>query len=84
MRLAVFHDFFDKIDGGEKVALTLARRFDADLFTTNLRAEVVERIGAGNLRIHDLGPLVSTPLLKQTHASWRFHNARVPDYDAYL
>lgn len=84
MRLAVFHDFLDTVGGGEKVALTLARRFDADLITTNLREEVLSREDAEGASVRDLGPLVPLPILKQVHATWYFRRSRAPDYDAYV
>ncbi len=84
MRVAIFHDFFDKIGGGEKAMLTLARALDADLFTNNLRPEVLARLGEERVRVHDLGPLILTAPLKQIHASWRFANAFAPDFDAYV
>lgn len=33
MRVAILHDYFGKKGGGERVALALARMFDADLYT---------------------------------------------------
>ncbi len=33
MKLAVLHDYFDKYGGGEKVAIVLAKTFDADIIT---------------------------------------------------
>ncbi len=84
MRLAVFHDFLDKVGGGEKVALTLGRRFNADLFTTNVRLDIVERMGGENVRVHDLGGLLPYPPLKQVHASWRFRRCHAPEYDVYV
>ncbi|MFQ6012679.1 MAG: glycosyltransferase [Thermoplasmata archaeon] len=84
MRFAIFHDYFDKIGGGEKAMLTLARALDADLFTTHLRPEVLARLGGERVRTHDLGPLVLQAPLKQIHASWRFARAVAPDFDAYV
>lgn len=84
MSLAVLHDYLDKVGGGEKVALTLARRFDADLYTTNLRRDLVERMGGETVRVRDLGGIVPLPPMKQLHASWRFFRCRVPGYDVYL
>ncbi len=84
MRLAVFHDFLDKIGGGEKLALTVARRLDGDVYTTNRRPIVVERMSSADARIHDLGGVLPLAPLKQMHASWRFHRCRVPGYDVYL
>lgn len=84
MRLAILHDFLDKIGGGEKVAVTLARLFDGDLFSTNVRGDVLEGLGATTIRVRNLGTLPRTPPLKQIAASWLFSQARMPDYDAYL
>lgn len=84
MRLAIFHDFMDSVGGGEQVALTLARHFDADLFTTNVRDEVIRNLGALGVAVHDLGSLLPLPFLKQMHASWRFARARRPGYAAYV
>ncbi|MFQ5908460.1 MAG: glycosyltransferase [Thermoplasmata archaeon] len=84
MRVAIFHDYFDKIGGGEKAMLTLAKALDADLFTTNLRPEVLTRLGEERIRIHDLGPLPRAAPFKQIQASRRFRRARVPGFDAYV
>jgi len=35
VRIAVLYDFLETIGGGERVALTLAEHFGADLLTTN-------------------------------------------------
>ncbi|MFQ5918424.1 MAG: glycosyltransferase [Thermoplasmata archaeon] len=84
MRVAIFHDYFDKIGGGEKAMLTLAKSLDADLFTTNLRPEVLTRLEERRVRIHDLGPLVPSAPFKQIHATRRFRRARVHGFDAYV
>jgi glycosyltransferase involved in cell wall biosynthesis len=84
MRVAIFHDYFDKIGGGEKSMLTLAKALDADLFTTNIRPEVLTRLGEQRVRIHDLGPLVLSAPLKQIHASGRFRRARMSGFDAFV
>ena len=84
MRVAIFHDYFDKIGGGEKAMLTLAKALDADLFTTNLRSEVLARLGEERVRIHDLGSLILRAPFKQIHASWRFARAFAPNFDVYV
>jgi len=33
LRIAIFHDYFNKRGGGEKVVLELAKHFDADIYT---------------------------------------------------
>lgn len=84
MRIAVFYDFLDAIGGGERVALTLAKHFEADLFTTQLDPDLPQRAGYRGVRVVDLGDLLLRPPLKQVHASWRFARTRAPGYDAYV
>lgn len=84
MRVAIFHDFLDKVGGGEKVALVLARRFQADLYTTNLRPEVVEKMDLGDATVHDLDPVPAAAPLKHILASLRFRRARAPGCDVYV
>ncbi len=64
--------------------MTLARHFDADLFTTNLRSDVLMRKDAEGVSVYNLGPLPPIPMLKQIHASWRFSRVRVRDYAVYV
>ena len=45
MRVAVLHDHLRFIGGGERVALTLAAAFDADLYVTDLDPTLPERAG---------------------------------------
>jgi len=35
VRLAIFYDHLDTIDGAERLVLTVARHFQADLITTS-------------------------------------------------
>ena len=83
MRVAIFHDFFGAIGGGERVVLTLARALDATVYTTDVHRPSLERLGAGDVRIVSLGALVPRPPLKQIHASLRFATA-IADADVFL
>jgi glycosyltransferase involved in cell wall biosynthesis len=83
MRVAIFHDFFPFIGGGERLALTLARAWKATVYTTEFHPASVERLGFGDVRMVSLGSLIPLPPLKQMHASLRFAMARV-DADAYV
>lgn len=78
------HDYLDKIGGGERLALLLAKRLDADFYTTNLKPEAVMKMASHQARLHDLGSLIPVPLVKQVQASYRFYTCRVGDYDAYI
>lgn len=83
MRVAIFHDFFPFIGGGERLVLTLARAWGATVYTTQAHAESIQRLGFGDVRVVSLGSLVPRAVLKEIHASLRFAKARV-DADAYV
>lgn len=83
MRVAVLHDFFGAIGGGERTALTLARAWGAPVYTTQVNRASVERLGFGDVRLVSLGSVAPRPPLKQIGASFRFAFAHV-DADAYL
>jgi len=83
MRVAIFHDYFGAIGGGERVVLTLARAFDATVYTTDIHRQSVNRLGFDDVRLVTLGDLVPQAPLKQVQASLKFLRARV-DADAYV
>jgi len=84
VRIAVLYDFLETIGGGERVALTLAEHFGADLLTTNANPTLSTRTGFTDVNVINLGPLRRRPPLKQLHAAWKFRRARFSDYDFYL
>ncbi|NOZ81327.1 MAG: glycosyltransferase family 4 protein, partial [DPANN group archaeon] len=87
MRLAIFHDHLGSIGGGEKLVIELAKAFHADIITTELNEENLERIipkKDRNFRVIDIGPIVQIPMLKQVHSSWKMHRASFSGYDAYI
>jgi len=83
VRLAIFHDYFGAIGGGERVALILARAFDATVYTTDIHRPSIERLGFGDVRLVSLGDLVARVPLKQVQASVLFARATA-DADAYV
>ena len=72
MRIAIFHDYFGMIGGGEKTVLTLAQALDADVVTTDINREKVEKMGFKDVNIISLGETVKIPPLKQISASFMF------------
>jgi len=56
MRVAIFHDYFSFIGGGEKLILTLARHLGADIITTEANAELISRMGFDDVHGHQPGP----------------------------
>ena len=84
MRLAVFYDYLETVGGGERVVLTLAKHFDADLITTQLDPDLPARAGYEGVRIVSLGKIARGPPFKQLHATWKFSRARLEGYDAHI
>jgi len=72
MKVAIFHNYLDVIGGGEKVALTLARELDADVITTDVDMNLIEKMGFGDVKIISLGRTIKMPPLKQIFASRMF------------
>lgn len=72
MKVAIFHDYFGAIGGGEKLVLMLAKYFNADVITTDLNTESVKKMGYSDIRIISLGKTPKVPPLKQISASFHF------------
>jgi glycosyltransferase involved in cell wall biosynthesis len=72
MKIAIFHDYFGAIGGGEKLVLMLAKNFNADIITTDLNAESIKMMGYSDIRIISLGKTSKIPPLKQISASFLF------------
>lgn len=87
MRIAVFHNFIDNIGGSEIVALTLARELNADLYTTNIDANKISRMGFSDIlpRIKSIGKLPKNAPFRQQIALWRFRKLNLGNkYDFYI
>lgn len=82
MKVAIFHDYFSVIGGGEKVVKAIAESLDADIYTTDFRTPewfVPEK------RVHTLGSISSKPLLKQMDATIRFTQIDLSNqYDFFI
>jgi len=72
LRVAIFHDYFSSIGGGEKLVLTLARHLKADIITTEVSRPLVSCLGFDGVNIISLGPLVKLMPLKQVQATLKF------------
>ncbi|AAB91187.1 glycosyltransferase [Archaeoglobus fulgidus] len=80
MKICVFHDYFGAIGGGEKVALTISKLFNADVITTDVDAVPEEFRN----KVISLGETIKLPPLKQIDASLKFYFSDFPDYDFYI
>ena len=74
MKIAIFHNFLDNIGGAEIVGLTLAREFDADIYTTNIDKEKIIKMGFEDVlpRLYSIGKVPINAPLRQQFVLWRF------------
>jgi len=70
MKIAIFHDYFGAIGGGERVVITMAKILDADIITTDTGA--VKKIDS-SVRVISLGKTIQYPGLKQISATLKFY-----------
>lgn len=69
MRIAIFHDYFGAIGGGETVVLEMAKCLGADIITTD--TDAAGKIDS-SVRVISLGKTIKFPPLKQISAAARF------------
>ena len=70
MRIAIFHDYFGAIGGGEKVVIEMAKILDADIITTD--TDVIKKIDPC-VRVISVGKTIKFPPFKQISATFRFY-----------
>jgi glycosyltransferase involved in cell wall biosynthesis len=82
MKIAIFHDYFGAVGGGERTVLLLAEVLGADVFTTDTDA-----LAALNpsVPVKSLGSTIKLPPFKQISATRTFSRADIRDsYDFYI
>jgi len=84
MRVAVLHDHLRFIGGGERVALTLAAAFDADLYVTDLDPTLPARAGMTNVRATEIARVPQTPPMRQDRQARAFQESPIPVHDVYV
>lgn len=84
MKIAIIHDFFGSIGGGEKLVLELAKGLKADIYTTEIDKENLKRLGYKDIKVDSLGKCIQFPGLKQIHASYLFYKTKLKNYDFYI
>ena len=81
MRVAIFHDYFDKRGGGERLVINLARALHADIYTGFMdRRKTFDTKGikVSSFEIRGL------PIHRNIKISKRFETHKFPKYDAYI
>ena len=82
VRVAIFHDYFGAIGGGERVVLEMAKCLGADIITTD--TDAAARIDP-SVRVISLGKTVKFPPIKQISAAMRFWSCDFSrDYDFFI
>ena len=82
MKIAIFHDYFGTIGGGERVVITMARSLDADIITTD--TDAIRKLDP-SVRVISLGATSRFPLLKQMSATLKFYLCDFSgDYDFFI
>ena len=82
MKIAIFHDYFGAIGGGERVVITMAKILDADIITTD--TEAIKKIDS-SVRVISLGKTIQYPVLKQIYATLKFYFCDFSkDYDLFI
>jgi len=87
MKIAVFHNFIDNIGGAEIVALTLTRELKADLYTTNIDADKILKMGFSDIlpQIFSIGRLPKAAPFRQSLALWKFRRLNLSGkYDFFI
>jgi len=82
MKIAIFHDYFGAIGGGERVVLEMARILDADIITTD--TDAVTKLDS-SVHVISIGKTVKIPPFKQISATARFFMCDFSDrYDFFI
>ena len=87
MKIAIFHNYLDNIGGAEIVALILARDLKADIYTTNIDAEKISKMGFSEIlpRIFSIGCLPKMAPFRQQLAFWKFRRLDLRgQYDFFI
>jgi glycosyltransferase involved in cell wall biosynthesis len=69
MKIAIFHDYFGAIGGGERVVLEMAKILNADIITTD--TDAVTKLDP-SVHVISIGKTVKIPPFKQISATARF------------
>ncbi|OJI09168.1 MAG: mannosyl transferase [Candidatus Vogelbacteria bacterium CG10_big_fil_rev_8_21_14_0_10_49_38] len=85
MKIAIFHSFLDNIGGAEMVTLHLARALSADVYTTNVDQDKLNRMGFADIKPKSIGRVPKSSPWRQQLASIRFRFLNLSDrYDFFL
>ncbi len=75
----------DNIGGAEIVSLTLAKELNADLYSTNINSEKINKLGFNDITIKSIGRVPITAPFKQQFSFWRFDKLNLKNqYNSFI
>jgi glycosyltransferase involved in cell wall biosynthesis len=84
MKIAIFHNYMDNIGGAERVGLTLAKELNADIYSTVVDQDAVEKMGF-ETKVKKIGWIPINPPFRQQLALFRFRFFKPrKKYDHYI
>lgn len=84
-KIAIFHNYLDNIGGAEMVTLTLSKELGADIYTTNIDYEKINKMGFSGENIFSIGKIPTNAPFRQQMASIRFRFLNLKNkYDLYI
>jgi glycosyltransferase involved in cell wall biosynthesis len=82
LKIAIFHDYFGAIGGGERVVITMAKILNADIITTD--TDTIWKIDP-SVHVISLGKTMKIPGLKQISATLMFYFCNFSrEYDVFI
>jgi hypothetical protein len=85
MRIAIFHDYFRVLGGAEKLVLTLAKHFNADIITAEFDSTCIKDDEFKDVKIIPLGKISKFPELLPGICMKRFRECDFSNqYDVFV
>jgi len=84
-KIAIFHNFMDNIGGAEIACLTLAKELEADIYTTNINKDKIEKMDFSAVKLKSIGNVPLNAPLRHQLALWKFRKLNLKNkYDFYI
>lgn len=85
MKIALFCNYMDNIGGAEYVNLFLAKKLNADIYTTNINEEKIKQFGFNTDNIYSIGKVPKSAPFRQEATYFLFKFLKLKKkYDFYL
>ncbi len=85
MKIAIFHNYMDQIGGAEKLVLMLAKKLKADVITTNINKDQINKFGFREVTVKSIGQVPKSWPKRQKKTIKLFKKIDLTNkYDAFL